>query len=378
MNYKMFKIIGVNSETGRKKTLRLGVPNAITPQEMVLQQGLLKEPLEIEEISFEPATDRQLEYALSLGIKIPHDAYKNDLSALIDRAIEHDNESNPELIEYATDKGMMFSEYIGKNRLYSMIFSELSIVDRIAFFCFSVYRDLSGDMHANLDTSPLREIFYEFAEQYTNDKKFTASLERYAGHELQVFGTVQVESNDGIAIVSGGSVRTYAYKIVAEYLRDKLGTPLTRTKTLSADDDDAYAEEFSRNTPNSDVRVVREEYVYLSNYEAGIEEDDDIAQIPEMHKTVATPTQAAEPITKAANLTTPDTLENYDKRTRQIVRRCAGVGACVGIFMFFAGNNEGTIILNTVTGITLSMFIAVPWYLMRRFSGKRRVLKNRE
>jgi hypothetical protein len=235
MNYKRFSVRGTNPESGRKKTITLDVPNNTTPYAMVLQQKTLNEPLEINEIPFRPPSDRQLEYAHDLGVKIPKDACLEDAIALISFAVDSDSTPNPDLIEYATNKGFMFSKCIGKKSLYNLIFNNLPPVDKIAFFCFSIYRYLSDDRNGNLDTSPYRDTFYSFAQQYEEDKKFVSSMLTYEGKDLRYFGTMRIKEDDEAITVYGGSVSKTAYKIVADYLHSKFNTPLTLTKEIQGE-----------------------------------------------------------------------------------------------------------------------------------------------
>jgi hypothetical protein len=109
------------------------------------------------------------------------------------------------------------------------VFSNLEGIDKIAFFAFSVYRWLSEDRHANLDTHPHKDVFYEFAEMVKDDTNFNKSLLKYDGEDLRFFGTIT--SND--TTYSGGSNNTIAYKKTAEYLRNKFNTPLTKNKTFT-------------------------------------------------------------------------------------------------------------------------------------------------
>jgi hypothetical protein len=235
MNYKHFSIRGINPETGRKKTIKLDVPNNTTPYKMALEQGTINEPFEITGIPFREPTYSQLAYAKDLEVAIPPDACLEDVSALISRAVDSDGVPNQGLIEYASNKGLMFSEYIGKKALYNLIFYKLKLNDKIAFFCFSVYRYLSDDRHANLDTSPYRDIFYSFAQQYEGDKNFVSSMEKYEGEDLRYFGRMKIKKEDEIAEITGGSIATTAYKTVSNFLQTKFNTPFTRTKTIQGE-----------------------------------------------------------------------------------------------------------------------------------------------
>jgi hypothetical protein len=217
MNHKLYKVSGVFADTKRKRTRTIAAKNENHAKEIMINDGYL-EPFEIIEVDFEKPTERQIEYAKDLGIEIPDNATKQDLSALISRHLENDSDPNPELYEFADKRGFLFSKYIGKKALYNLLFNNLEDVDKIAFFAFCVYRYLSEDRHANLDTSPHRDIFYDFANKMVNDESFVRSLNNYSGEDLRYFGKLRIDNN---VQIYGGSVNTKAFKTTVSYLKEK-------------------------------------------------------------------------------------------------------------------------------------------------------------
>ena len=142
------------------------------------------------------------------------------------------------LLEYAAGRGFVFSEDISEGDLLDAIFERLESIDRIAFFCFSIYRFLSGDSHTNLDMHPKRSVFYSFAQMKESDRIFTKSMNTYSGADLQVFGRHLGYDDTGRRIViDGASTKTSAFKAVALYLNPRFGTPSTLrgTRELTAD-----------------------------------------------------------------------------------------------------------------------------------------------
>ncbi|WP_108307091.1 hypothetical protein [Metalysinibacillus jejuensis] len=163
------------------------------------------------ENNYKTPTDKQLAYAKNLGIPVPEWASKSDVSLLITRLVEEKDFSAPsaQLVEFANAKNIIFSGCAGKKYLYNTIFDNLSDYDKAAFFAFSLYRWLSDDRHGNLETSPLKNMFYEFAKDVSQDDAFMNSLKRYKGADLRLFGEVIIPSGQ---VVEGGSTRTIAYK----------------------------------------------------------------------------------------------------------------------------------------------------------------------
>ncbi len=183
---------------------------------MIMINDGYQEPFDVEIIPHPKPTERQLGYAKDLGIKLPKEATSEDLSALISRVTDHDDEPNEGLMKYATNKGFCFSKYIGKKSLYDLIFNKLDLKDRIAFFIFSIYRYLSDDRHANLDTSVHKEKFYSFAEKKVNDNSFLKSIRFYSGADLRYFGTFRVGDYE----IEGASTNTISYKTSVSYLKE--------------------------------------------------------------------------------------------------------------------------------------------------------------
>ncbi len=225
---KNFKAKAIYQATKQVRTVTL---TAKSEAEAVLQlkQSGYSEPFEITEELPEPATSAQIEYARALQIEIPSDPTKDDLSALISKKKDNDNEPNPGLVEFAIEKGLPFSKYIGKKALYNFVFHSLSKEDRIAFFAFSVYRWLSEDRHGNLESHKHSDIFYDFAREQLNNDSFIKSLDKYAGADLRFFGTLRFA--DGVE-TQGGSTNTIAYKVCADFIHMRFGTPKTKTATI--------------------------------------------------------------------------------------------------------------------------------------------------
>lgn len=108
MKYKTFSGKAF-SETKRNRSVSLKASSFEKAKETLLSTGYT-EPIEIQETTGEPPTERQLAYAKSLGIKIEKGIDKEDISILISRVLDkYESDPNPGLIEYADTKELDFS-----------------------------------------------------------------------------------------------------------------------------------------------------------------------------------------------------------------------------------------------------------------------------
>ena len=229
MNYKIYSVKGTYPETGRKRTLKYNVHNLDDPEEFATTMGELLPPYEINVVPFAPPTDRQLEFANDLGINIPDDVNKINISYMIDSKLGNDSIPNPELVEFAYNRKILFSKYSGKKSLYNAIFSQLPLLDKIAFFYFSMYRYLSEDRKGNLDTHPSKDTFYNLATKQLENQAFITSMNKYSGEQVRFFGTITTSNGRQ---VDGGSTNTIAYKTASSDLNRVFGTPLTKNKSF--------------------------------------------------------------------------------------------------------------------------------------------------
>lgn len=120
INYGIFRVRGINPKTNRKNTRTYKE----TKEEYALAHakidGLI-DPFEITVIPAPPPTEAQLAYAHDLGATIPCDACKVDLSAIISRITNDDEEpADSHLAKWANIYGLKFSRYHGKKAIMEM------------------------------------------------------------------------------------------------------------------------------------------------------------------------------------------------------------------------------------------------------------------
>jgi hypothetical protein len=179
-------------------------------------------------------TDRQLDYAQKLGLHVPVDATKQDVSAMIDIKVNKDKLATDRHIEFARYFEIHLRpdvKYIGKKELFSLIFSALSENGRekdiVAWFAFRVYRHLVEGEHDVPIQSIGHPIILNIAEQLYSDSKIINSIRRYEGEKLIWFG--EFTGGNG-QVYNGGSVNTAAYKAVSALLKIKTKIPKQKNR----------------------------------------------------------------------------------------------------------------------------------------------------
>jgi hypothetical protein len=227
-----YEINGKGKNTGRKRKRIYFASSEMEARQLAEDDGMLAE--EVIELPPEPPTERQLEYAKGLGISIPPNATKNDLSDLISIKVEKDKPSTERHRTFAKAYGIEITDYIGKKALFDRIQAALVAPGRekelLSWFSFRVYRELAN----GADNAPIERpddpIIEAIAEQLIIDEKIINSVRRYQGRELIWFG--EWTSPDGY-VHTGGSNRTEAYKRVSSMLKERASFP-TRPQKMDS------------------------------------------------------------------------------------------------------------------------------------------------
>ncbi len=209
------------SKTKRNRSLTVIAPSAAFVEKKLLLDGYLP-PIDVTIVKPKEPTLRQKELCRKLDIFIPEGACFEDVSALINNVITGDTKPPSEgLKAFATNHGIIFSSYLCKKGLYDMVFNKLPMLDKIAFFIFSVYRSLSDDRRSNMDKHPYVNIFYEFAKDKIDDKRYLKSMSLYSGSDIRFFGTITYQNLLlGDKTYKGGKITTIAYQEAKTYLID--------------------------------------------------------------------------------------------------------------------------------------------------------------
>lgn len=168
-------------------------------------------------LDLNPASKRQIDYAISLGIELPEGATVSDASALIDRVLDNDVQASKELMEYAQKNHIVYSKYVGNKFLHKLLFDHLEGEEKAIFFCLCVYKFYTNPIYKPED----RTIFEDFAKYYSKDTCFKVSMDEYEGDELVCFGKSTKIFEDGTKrTLYGGSIHTTAFKKAYKYLKD--------------------------------------------------------------------------------------------------------------------------------------------------------------
>lgn len=131
-------------------------------------------------------TERQLAYAKDLGIKVPKDATKKDVSCLISRATGEDSKEAPsaDFVALANGLGITFSPYIGADGLFRTIYYDSDMQTRAALYAYAIYQLENGQSFANMLNSPQLDTFRAFGEYVMQDSSLVKSLEERTSDDL--------------------------------------------------------------------------------------------------------------------------------------------------------------------------------------------------
>ncbi len=169
-----------------------------------------------------PVAERQKKYAKSIGLVLPEGITRGDAEAIINCELDDDERAVAGLISYARNKGIKCSDYVGNKYLHNLLFDHLEEKDKIAFFCYCVYKFhvKMAEEEGNLEEDMYSDLFIKFGEEKEKDYYFTASMDEYYGEQIVYFGKCERVINGKKTTVYGGSNLTRAYKEAEAYLRE--------------------------------------------------------------------------------------------------------------------------------------------------------------
>lgn len=176
-NYGIFEVVAIKKETGRKNKRVYEAKTEEGAKEQAREEGFI-DPMEVKVLPAEKPTEAQLRYARNLRATVPPDAGKWDVSEIIDRMVEGDQESpNPQILQYADDVGLKFSKFIGKYRLYERLSCHMANKYDATYYCYEVYQMERGEKeYYDPRAEEAYKKFEEFRDIVRNDESLKKSL----------------------------------------------------------------------------------------------------------------------------------------------------------------------------------------------------------
>lgn len=173
----LFVVHGTNPSTNRRNKRRYHAGSEAEAIQKAEADGLTA-PFEIAVEPEEEPSDRQLAYAKDLGLQIPKGACKWDVSALISRAEENDeNQADPEFLTYLAARGWRGSSLIGYNFSREIVYNFVDNTrEQIALCAYHFDQAEKGLALGNMDTAPNKDHYLAFADHVLQNPK---ALEHY-------------------------------------------------------------------------------------------------------------------------------------------------------------------------------------------------------
>ena len=177
VNYGRFCVAGTNSSTGRKNTKRYEVQTENDARAAAAADGLV-DPLTVQVEQQIPPTDRQMDYALELEAMIPDGVCKDDVSAIISRITDKDEEApDPGLSRYAHACGVKFSRFVGAKALLGYMVGQLQGAARAELYAYAVYRQEKGGSFSDPRRLPVYDALRACGAAVAEDPALMKSLE---------------------------------------------------------------------------------------------------------------------------------------------------------------------------------------------------------
>lgn len=177
-NYCYFWVEGkdVNGKRKLKKLCAISEAEAIRRAQAAGVSG----PFKVRSEALEPPTERQLSLAEKINLFVPEGCTKDDLSAMLSRRLDFDEDMEPDpgLLEYAKDCGVCFSVFSGELGLLQNMIAQLFPRDRAVLFAYAVYLACSKEKQfKDPRKTPKAQAFERFADMVEADPELWKSLE---------------------------------------------------------------------------------------------------------------------------------------------------------------------------------------------------------
>ena len=138
----------------------------------------LVDPLTVQVEQQIPPTDRQMDYALEFEAMIPDGVCKDDVSAIISRIADEDEEApDPGLSRYAHACGVKFSRFVGAKALLGFMVGQLQGAARAELYAYAVNRQEKGGSFSDPRRLPVYDALRACGAAVAEDPALMKSLE---------------------------------------------------------------------------------------------------------------------------------------------------------------------------------------------------------
>ncbi|MEN6371428.1 MAG: hypothetical protein ABFD64_05370 [Armatimonadota bacterium] len=217
-----YEITGRSQETHRKRKRTYKAFDDSVAVMKATSDGLIVENIIL--VPDEMPTARQLGYAHSLGLEIPTDPTKEELSDLIDCHESNDKPATDRHRGFAAMYRVYHTRCTGKKELFDRIYEDLKQpgfeYGMASWFTYRVYRSLVHGKDNVPIQGPDHPIITEISTQLISNESFIPSLREYNGRDLIWFGYYKAPNG---RYYSGGNVHTSAYKQALQSLCQMTG-----------------------------------------------------------------------------------------------------------------------------------------------------------
>ena len=184
LTYAQFRVRGTSQKTGRKNTVRVKAKNAEDAQIIAESKGILR-PYEVTAELFDEPTEAQMSFATDLGLAIPEGACKQDVSSMLSRVVDEDQEPpSAGLCSWAIDCGAEFSRFVGRKAMIVGLVYSLDDVDLATFYGYCVcIQEEQGELDDPRNYWRYDDI-REWAENVVLDSALLNSLQGRDGNDF--------------------------------------------------------------------------------------------------------------------------------------------------------------------------------------------------
>ena len=192
-----YRIRGKYLGTGRMRTVEVIAWDKEAEQDIVKKAGLV-EPYEVERIGMPMPTERQMEYANNIGIFVPSNATKDDVSIFLTRYENHEPIRQPkaptEILETLIKTlGIYIPSYAGESEMNAYFRWSMKTDEELyAYFAMKVYCQVTGKKYHFIHEAneSEQERFRAFARKYKDNRSFVESYNRYDQEKLTITGKI--------------------------------------------------------------------------------------------------------------------------------------------------------------------------------------------